>query len=399
MYISTRKRLLTTVILATIGSTVTVDGLAVVTTIPSSGSVPLGQSSSVSVAWSTSSSFGTATSITSTSGTFRSPCAVAAGVVTFGTVSTTLSKPGPIPTSTTTIFNESVLVPADIVDRARKLGLSQIGYQRVFNFATLPNETGCLPLNITSSAAANLGISGEILSFDNGSSVRILPRNNAIHAQAELGYNGTGLLQAVWEIANPATTSGEPVYRPLLQVREYLMLGDVKTLKSPALPTGTIGLHLVRLRVIDPIVPFTTPVIRYFVAEGRVGKELPPDPVGVTSPVPFALFAPDTLFAWESHKGARAYQLEVYRTDRNPATELPDLGGGDRTPKPSDVAAALRQAPITGMLVPGNQTTTTLSLNARQRLTPGRAYLWRVLAISEDGTVIGQSPMREMRTP
>ena len=111
------------------------------------------------------------------------------------------------------------------------------------------------------------------------------------------------------------------------------------------------------------------------------------------------MFAPDTLFAWENHKGARAYQLEVYRTDRNPATELPDLGGGDRTPKPSDVAAALRQAPVTGMLVPGNQTTTTLSLNARQRLIPGRAYLWRVLAISEDGTVIGQSPMREMRTP
>ncbi|OGI39684.1 MAG: hypothetical protein A2140_03785 [Candidatus Muproteobacteria bacterium RBG_16_62_13] len=185
----------------------------------------------------------------------------------------------------------------------------------------------------------------------------------------------------------------------MLQVREYLTLGDAKTLKSPPLPTGTLGLHLVRLRIIDPIVPFTTPVIRYFVAEGRVGKELPPDPVGVTSPVPFALFAPDTLFAWESHKGARVYQLEIYRTDRNPATELPDLGGGDRTPKPSDVAAALRQAPVTGMLVPGNQTTTTLSANARQRLTPGRAYLWRVLAISEDGTVIGQSPMREMRTP
>lgn len=203
----------------------------------------------------------------------------------------------------------------------------------------------------------------------------------------------------MWEIAEPATTSGTPIYRPLLQVREYLTLGDAKILKSPPLPSGTIGLHLVRLRVIDPIVPFTTPVIRYFVAEGRVGKELPPDPVGVTSPVPFALYAPDTLFAWESHKGARAYQLEVYRTDRDPATELPDLGGGDRTPKPSDVAAALRQAPVTGMLVPGNQTTTTLSLNARQRLTPGRAYLWRVLVISDDGTVIGQSPMREMRTP
>ena len=79
---------------------------------------------------------------------------------------------------------------------------------------------------------------GEILSFDNGSSVRILPRNNAIHAQAELGYNGTGLLQAVWEVADPASTSGTPVYRPLLQVREYLTLGDAKTLKSPPLPTN-----------------------------------------------------------------------------------------------------------------------------------------------------------------
>src|SRR3990172_1709801 len=216
-----RKRLLTTAVLATMIATVTVDGLATVTTIPSSGNVSLGQSSSVTVAWSTNSSFGTATSITSTSGTFRSPCPVGAGVVTFGTVSTTLSKSGPIPTFTTTIFNESVLVPADIVDRARRLGLSQIGYQRVFSFTPQPNEVGCLPLNITSSAAANLGISGEVLSFDNGSSVRILPRNNAIHAQAELGYNGTGLLQAVWEIAEPATSSGSPVYRPLLQVREY----------------------------------------------------------------------------------------------------------------------------------------------------------------------------------
>jgi len=244
-----------------------------------------------------------------------------------------------------------------------------------------------------------LGISGEILSFDNGSSVRILPRNNAIHAEAQLGYSGTGLLQAVWEIAEPATSSGTPIYRPLLQVRDYLTLGDTKTLKSPALPTGVVGLYLVRLRVIDPITNFTTPVIRYFVAEGRVGKELPPDPVGVLSPVPFALYAPDTLFVWQPHKSAMAYQLEIYRTGRNPATELPDLGGGDRTPKPSDIAAALRRAPVTGMIVPGKQTSTTLSSNARQRLTPGRAYLWRVLAVDKEGTVVGQSPMREMRTP
>jgi hypothetical protein len=319
--------------------------------------------------------------------------------VTLGTVSTSLSRTGSFPSLTPILFSETVLVPADIIQRARTLGLTQVSYLRTFTYPTALNDTGCLTLNITSSAAASLGISGEILSFDNGSSVRILPRNNAIHAQAELGYNGTGLLQAVWEIAEPSTSSGTPIYRPLSQVREYLTLGDNKIFKSPPLPSGAVGLYLVRLRVIDPVVSFTTPVIRYFVAEGRVGKELPPDPMGITSPVPFALYAPDTLFAWQSHKGAKAYQLEIYRTDRNPATELPDLGGGDRTPKPSDVAAALRQAPVTGMLVLGSQSTTTLSANARQRLIPGRAYLWRVLAISNDGTVIGQSPMREMRTP
>ncbi len=374
--------------------------------------VSIGASSPVTVAWTVSDTStqpigsGSVT-IQSTFGTFVHPTTGAVYGTTPGFLSKTSSTfcfsvcpsvPCFCNATTTVVFVDSIIVPRDIAVRALKDGLSTLGYRRTFTPAGT-SSTGAVLLSLGSPSSSSFGISGEILSFDNGSSVRILPRNNAIHAQAELGYNGTGLLQAVWEIAEPATTSGTPIYRPLLQVSEYLTLGDTKTFKSPALPTTGIGLYLVRLRVIDPIVPFTTPAIRYFVAEGRVGKELPPDPVGVTSPVPFALYAPDTLFAWESHKGTKVYQLEVYRTDRNPATELPDLGGGDRTPKPSDVAAALHQAPVTGMLVPSNQTTTTLSANARQRLVPGRAYLWRVLAISEDGTVIGQSPMREMRTP
>ncbi len=374
--------------------------------------VSIGASSPVTVAWTvsdTSSQSNGSGSVTiqSTFGTFVHPTTGAVYGTTPGLLSKTSSTfciracprlPCFCDATTTAVFVDSIIVPRDIAVRALKDGLSTLGYRRTFTPAG-SSSTGTVLLSLGSPSSSSFGISGEILSFDNGSSVRILPKNNAIQARAELGYNGTGLLQAVWEIAEPATTSGTPIYRPLLQVSEYLMLGDTKTLKSPPLPSGTLGLHLVRLRVIDPIVPFTTPAIRYFVAEGRVGKELPPDPVGVTSPVPFALYAPDTLFAWESHKGTKAYQLEVYRTDRNPATELPDLGGGDRAPKPSDVAAALHQAPVTGMLVPSNQNSTTLSANARQRLVPGRAYLWRVLAISEDGTVIGQSPMREMRTP
>ncbi len=376
-----------------------------VDTTPTTANVAIGRASSVSFVWRVFNTNNAPQTVSSASGTFRDSIN---GNTILGTINSPLTATANnfcggfpsacLPVTVVVNFSETIVIPTDVVARALQMGLGSIVYQRSFT-PTGTSSTAAITLNITSSSAANFNISGEILSFDNGSSVRILPRNNAIHAQAELGYNGTGLLQAVWEIAEPATTSGTPVFRPLTQVREYLTLGDTKTLKSPALPTGAVGLYLIRLRVIDPIVPFTMPVIRYFVAEGRVGKELPPDPVGVTSPVPFALYAPDTLFAWETHKGTKAYQLEVYRTDRNPATELPDLGGGDRTPKPSDVAAALRYAPVTGMLVPGSQTTTTLSANARQRLIPGRAYLWRVLAISEDGTVIGQSPMREMRTP
>jgi hypothetical protein len=51
------------------------------------------------------------------------------------------------------------------------------------------------------------------------------------------------------------------------------------------------------------------------------------------------------------------------------------------------------------MLVPGKQTSTTLSSAARQHLLPGYRYYWRVKAIGGDGSVIGMSPVRELSVP
>jgi hypothetical protein len=55
--------------------------------------------------------------------------------------------------------------------------------------------------------------------------------------------------------------------------------------------------------------------------------------------------------------------------------------------------------PVAGMLVAGGQARTTLSDTARSRLISGQSYFWRVLAIGNDGNVIGESPAREIRIP
>ncbi|MFQ5901728.1 MAG: hypothetical protein ACE5IH_09265 [Thermodesulfobacteriota bacterium] len=76
-------------------------------------------------------------------------------------------------------------------------------------------------------------------------------------------------------------------------------------------------------------------------------------------------------------EGARAYQLELYLRESTP----------------------ISSQPVTGMLVPARQKETPLSQMARQRLLSGQVYLWRVLAIGEDGTIIGESWFREIRMP
>lgn len=367
-----------------------------VSPLPASQAVSVGNASSISVVWNVRhDELSCVPTITSQAGEFRAQNI--AGPV-LGTV--------PLPVSRTVgcsgvgfityPFAESVLVPADVVQRALKLGATRIVYIRTFT--AFVSSTGVVNLDIRSSSAATFGVTHEALSFDNGAPVRILPRGEPLSARAEIGYNGAGVLQAVWEVASPASTSGTPIYSVVSHVRKNLTSGEREVLNSPALPTASTGLYLVRLRITSPEPPFEAPVIRYFVGEGRPGHELPPQPLALGAPPRHVLLAPDTDFAWEAIKGARAYQLEIYRSGVDQAYGLPDLGG-ETALRPTDVAAALSRPPVTGMLVPGKQRRTTLSAAARQHLLSGQVYLWRVVAIGEDGARIGQSPVRELRTP
>jgi hypothetical protein len=375
---------------------------------PSSQNVAIGQTGTVTVTWTVVNSLLTpsTTSTVTSFGAFVPSCTLTPPFVLGTPTNPILSSTVPTAGATTITHNviDTVIVPAELIQRARDAGLSTIFYLRRFFVpptieAADPGRFACVGLNITGSAGAGFSVSREALSFDNGAPVRIVARGHKLQAQADISYAGIGLLQGVWEVAEPPSTSGEPIYRVLSQVRQSLVLGDTQRLKSPDLPTALTGLHLLRLRVTDPAPAFEAPVIRYFVGEGRPGAGLPAEPVAIGSPSPAALLTPDTGFSWERVEGARAYQVEIYATGRETDVVLPELGAGQAVPSTTDVAQALSHAPVTGMLVPGRQTRTELSAAARTRLQPRRAYLWRVLAIGEDGSVVGQSPMRELRTP
>ena len=334
--------------------------------------------------------------VSSTQAVFRNGCTGSTVLRTINTtISSTRNAVGVVATFT---IGETVQIPADLVRSAQAAGFDQLAYVRTFT------DTGtqvpaivpfCATFPITSSAAAAFAVTRVALSFDDGAPVRIVDPKARVHAQAEIRFNGTGLLQASWEVAGPTSTAGEAFFRTLATVRQYFAGGDRLTLAGPDLPTETSGLYLVRLRITDPAPDFEQPVIRYFVSSGKAGERLPQQPLGLVAPPNGAVLAPDTQFAWEPVRGARAYQIELYAKPRLPGDALPDLGRD-----PDAAPPALPQGPpLTGLLVPGAQSRASLGAASRGHLPPGQSFLWRIIAIGGDGSVLGESAMRELRTP
>jgi hypothetical protein len=372
--------------------------IASVTPAPSSQNVSLNQGMSLPIVWTVVrddlNCVPADVTVSSSRAIFRTPGI--RGFTVLGTVPSTLSQTKACNARGTVvfIFSESVFIPSDVIFRAHSMGLSQIILTRTFSDTS--NRDGDVELNITSAGASGFNISRLALSFDNGAPVRVIERKQPLRANAEITFNGSGMMQATWEIADPASTSGEPVFRPLLPVRQYLIGHETQTLESPALPTENPGLHLLRFRITDPAPGFEAPIIRYFVTDQHTRGRRPVAPLGLVTPPNQSLLAPETTFVWEPIPGARAYQLELYAKPRTAGDTLPDLGGSvDITPQ----SLPPTLAPVTGMLIPGARTRTTLSDTARSRLVSGQRYLWRVLAIGTDGNIVGESPVRELRMP
>jgi hypothetical protein len=254
------------------------------------------------------------------------------------------------------------------------------------------------------SSAANLyltggGGSGEFdltrlaLHFEDQSTVALVPQGDPLRAVLEIQFAGSGQLAGHWEIADPSSTAGMPIFRPLRLERSALVGAQTVRILGPELPTAVEGTYLLRFLVTSPRTDFEPVVIRYLVTARRA-QERPPRTLRIEEPRAGALLDRETIFAWRPDHGAAAYQLEIFRRPQTLDGMLPVLGG-------PVVSAPLTvdEPPVAGMQLPGDQHSTLLSALALQRLEPGRGYWWRVRAFGADGSVLGESALQEIWTP
>lgn len=365
---------------------------------PAATVIPIGQASSIVINWTVVNVIvgfpgGIPYTVTSTSGQF-----VAGGTV-LGTVNTVLSASGVntgVPSSVR--MSESFIIPPDVTVKANQLGATSIAFVRQFN-----DGAGPVPLQaslfIGGSAAAQFNIFREALSFDDGSVVRVVQRGDPLTAAAEINFSGGGSMSAVWEVAGPESTPGQPIFRQLQTVTRGLLGSDAAILRSPSLPTDSNGVYLLRLRITNPPLGFEPPQLSYYVGDARSGVLGGITPMLLRGPADGGFLDRDTRFAWQPVEGAKAYKVEVFAVPGSDAYDLPDLGALAEGTDLKRARAALASPPISGMVLTASQTTVPLSALSRAKLRPGGRYFWRVQALDPEGRVIGEGRVRQFRVP
>jgi len=99
------------------------------------------------------------------------------------------------------------------------------------------------------------------LRFENGKSYSVVPKNfPGLKAFADIKYEGTGMLRVQWLV------DGSPFGTFITRTLAFAADTVVDSGALPGMPTIMPGMHEVSLRIFDPAVDFTVPVIRYFVS-------------------------------------------------------------------------------------------------------------------------------------
>jgi hypothetical protein len=363
---------------------------------PSTSVVAIAQANSIILNWTLVSTFASplSYSVTSISGQFM------AGATLLGSSNKILSASGTnngVAPSTIRI-TESVPIPADIAVKANRLGASAISYVRQFDDESRTPVVLQANIVIGSSGTAQFAITREALSFDDGAAVRVVQTGDPLAGLAEISFTGSGTMSAVWELAGPSSTPGQPLFRELQPVTRGLIGREPEVIKSPVLPTDSPGYYAVRLRIANPLPGFDSPLLSYYVGDARAvrgGFTL----MTLLGPGDGAIYDYDTRFAWQPVSGAKAYKIELFVSPGNDPFRLPDLSRGAAGGEPALARAALSAPPGSGMIVAAAQTQTVLSAAARARLRPRSTYFWRVQAIGADGSVVGEAQVRQLRVP
>jgi hypothetical protein len=400
MYIS-MKNLLRWLLLAFLTS-LSVPGWAVIagSAQPASAIIPLAQPTTLNVTWLVTTSPSQMQNQNFTLSSSFGQFVVPNMTLILCTVNTTVSgvATGPIGMTATAIITEAVKVPQDISVRAMRAGATSFSYSRQFSDGT---TASILSVNIQTggSGSAGFGISRMALTFDDGAVVRVVPKKNRLSAAATVSYQGSGLMTGYWEVADPSSTSGSPIFRQLKPVSRGLGGAGRTKVSSPELPTSALGLYMVRLRLTAPLPGFEPPVLYYYVGEAKPGTPPAFMPMTVMNPPNRAYIDSTTPFSWQPVKGARAYKIEIFASPETSSNNLPEMGGDPIAEDPQLIRGALSRPPMAGMLVTGKQTRTVLSASTRAKLLPQHSYFWRIQAIGTDGSTVGEAQVRELRIP
>lgn len=363
---------------------------------PAAITIPIAQPTSMTVTWLVTSNPppGPNYTVSSSSGQFTAPGFTYPINTTISGVHSGPVGAGPV----TVIITEVVSIPQDLTVLATRAGSSSLSYSRTFSDSL---STGAIAANVQigGSGSAQFGISRMALTFDDGAIVRIVPLKSRLSASADVSYNGSGMFSGYWEVADPGSTSGTPIFWQLQSVSQGLGGTGRVTMTSQDLPTDIPGLHMVRLRTTDPLPSFDPPILSYYVGDPKPGSPFAFMPMTVMYPPSKAYVDAATQFSWQPVNGARAYKIEIFANTEAQTGNLPELGGASMAEDPQLISSALSHPPMAGMLVTGKQTQTTLSASTRAKLQQQHSYFWRIQAIGQDGTVVGEAQVREIRVP
>lgn len=319
-----------------------------VNTTPSPAQVSLIQTVPVAITYTFTANIQSAFTLTSPSGTFVADSGGTLGTGGGGLSVTIAGGRG--------VVTETLAVPQVVAERSLRGGSPTFTFQRLFSGSNAA-VTATVPMRVVSSAAGPFSLRRVELRFDNGRGEITVPKNfEQLKAVAFVEFNGSGLLEAAWEVDG----------RTLAIIRKFLTFGDLVTLTTPdlpPLPTFEPGPHRVSFRITSPPSTFEIPSITYFVTAASKAAE----PIELIAPADKArLPQPGAAFEWRGVARVAQYRLEIIEENQN--------------------------TPIFSALV--KETRYSMPPVYERNLVIGKRYRWQVKGLDGDGNVVAVSLSR-----
>lgn len=282
-------------------------------------------------------------------------------------------------------YSESFQVSGAQVQAWLDAGLNAIVIRR--HFTTVGSRVGSgvnadVTLRLTSSGLRStrelnlFAVQRMQLSFENQTNLIVVGPAEALKAFLDVNYSGSGVLEGTWQVAEPGSTEGLPLYRTLRLMKQTLNSAQQARIQSPALPTDRPGKYLLRFCLVDR-------------------SETPAGGNDFNCPDPNRVVEAAYQVLAKSKFAVVKIDISPDKGDLNPSSELSWTAVAGTVVYQLQVFRQLGQQPpvfVTGMLLPQHPQQTTFSKPVTEKLTAGKAYQWRINALNPQGQVIGQSP-------